>query len=33
MYNESGRPASRADLKVAPLKIDRLVVTPEPPPE
>ena len=33
MYNESGRPASRADLKVAPLKIDKLVVTPEPPPE
>ena len=33
MYNESGRPARQADLKVTPLKIDKLVVTPEPPPD
>ena len=33
MYNESGRPARSTDLKVTPLKIDKLVVTPEPPPD
>ena len=33
MYNESGGPARRADLKVTPLKIDKLVVNPEPPQE
>ena len=33
MYNESGRPARSADLKVTPLKLDKLVVTPEAPPE
>jgi two-component system response regulator DevR len=33
VYNDSGRPARSSDLKVTPLKIDQLVVTPEPPPE
>jgi DNA-binding NarL/FixJ family response regulator len=33
VYNESGVPAGNTDLKVTPLKIDRLVASPEPPPE
>lgn len=31
VYNESGEPARGRDLKVAPLKIDKLVPSPEPP--
>lgn len=31
VYNESGRPAATSELKVPPLKIDRLRVNPEPP--
>ncbi|MGZ8692163.1 MAG: response regulator transcription factor [Gaiellaceae bacterium] len=33
VYNESGRPARSSDLKVTPLKIDKLVASPEPPAE
>jgi DNA-binding NarL/FixJ family response regulator len=33
VYNESGGPARSTDLKVTPLKIDKLVASPEPPPE
>jgi DNA-binding NarL/FixJ family response regulator len=33
VYNESGGPARNADLKVTPLKIDKLVVSPDPPAE
>lgn len=33
VYNESGRPASKTDLKVTPLKIDELVARTESPPE
>ena len=33
VYNESGGPARSTDLKVTPLKIDKLVASPDPPPE
>jgi two-component system response regulator DevR len=33
VYNESDGPASSSDLKVTPLKIDKLVASPEPPAE